>query len=276
VTGVSGNNIVGFYEDATGEHGFVYNGSSYTILDAPSAAFTEIWGISGNNMAIRASTGSFLYDGTTYTPISNPQATGVTVIRGVSGNNALGTYQDNTGNHGFLYDGSSYTAIDVPSAITTTPYAMSGNIIVGSYMKGDGSTHGFFYNGSSYTTIDPSVAGGSFLVGITGIQDNLLVGIYSTADETAHGFLYDGNTFTTIDHPLAGTGVVISGNAQIETGTGILGIDGNTLVGSFVGSDGISHGFVTVLPEPSPATLLGLGILLLALAIRLPKMRKCS
>src|SRR5216684_3594996 len=32
-SGVSGNNIVGYYYDATGYHGFLYDGTSYTTLN---------------------------------------------------------------------------------------------------------------------------------------------------------------------------------------------------------------------------------------------------
>ena len=82
-TGISGNNIVGYYIDATGfGHGFLYNGSSYTTLD-------------------------------------DPLATGVTAAYGISGNNIVGVYGDATTGfgHGFLYQ-PEVSAVPAPSSLT--------------------------------------------------------------------------------------------------------------------------------------------------------------
>src|SRR5216110_212431 len=39
--GISGNNIVGFYTDSSAvNHGFLYNGSTYTTLDNPNASLS--------------------------------------------------------------------------------------------------------------------------------------------------------------------------------------------------------------------------------------------
>ena len=48
--GISGNNIVGYYGDVSGTHGFVYNGTSYTALNVPGTSFTAAYGISGNSI----------------------------------------------------------------------------------------------------------------------------------------------------------------------------------------------------------------------------------
>jgi hypothetical protein len=48
--GISGNNIVGQYWDNSGEHGFLYNGTSWTTLSYPGAVNTYAYGISGNNI----------------------------------------------------------------------------------------------------------------------------------------------------------------------------------------------------------------------------------
>jgi hypothetical protein len=41
---------VGIYDDATGTHGFLYNGSTYTPLNVPGAMATQAWGISGTSI----------------------------------------------------------------------------------------------------------------------------------------------------------------------------------------------------------------------------------
>jgi hypothetical protein len=46
-TAVSGNNVIGDYDDAGGtEHGFLYNGSGYTTLDPPGSRCTYAYGVS--------------------------------------------------------------------------------------------------------------------------------------------------------------------------------------------------------------------------------------
>src|SRR5207302_1565898 len=49
---ISGSNIVGTYQDSTGQHGFVFDGSTYTTLDDPDAlpGTTAVNGISGDEI----------------------------------------------------------------------------------------------------------------------------------------------------------------------------------------------------------------------------------
>ena len=89
VTGIDGSNIVGYYttvnqyQQLTGNHGFIYNGSTFTTID-------------------------------------NPLAGGGTYVTGIDGSNIVGyyttvnQYQQLTGNHGFIYNGSTFTTIDNP------------------------------------------------------------------------------------------------------------------------------------------------------------------
>jgi len=104
--GISGNNIVGWFLDASGnDHGFIYNGSTYAELDYPGETNTQILGISGSDM--------------------------------------VGRYKDSSGNqHGFLYDGSTFTTLDVPSASQTIAYGIDGNEVVGYCQIGSGG-YGF-------------------------------------------------------------------------------------------------------------------------------------
>lgn len=65
--GVSGDNVVGWYNDSLGvTHGFLFDGAAYTTLDIPGADHTEAYGVSGSKV--------------------------------------VGYYNDGTGSHGFLYD----------------------------------------------------------------------------------------------------------------------------------------------------------------------------
>src|SRR5262249_29508577 len=83
--------IVGRLQNATGFHGFLLSGGTYTILDDPSA-------------------------------------TNGTDVRGINAlGQIVGTYNNATGQHGFVLTGGTYTTIDDPLATldTTTPGSLN-------------------------------------------------------------------------------------------------------------------------------------------------------
>jgi hypothetical protein len=45
---MDGNNLVGDYSDASGSHGFLYDGTTWTTLDMPGAWQTDVHDIDGN------------------------------------------------------------------------------------------------------------------------------------------------------------------------------------------------------------------------------------
>ncbi len=48
---INGNNIVGDYTDGSGQqHGYLYNGTTWTTLDMPGATATSAEGIYGNDL----------------------------------------------------------------------------------------------------------------------------------------------------------------------------------------------------------------------------------
>jgi len=205
-TGISGNTIVGWYVDDIGDtHGFIYTNGTFTTLDEPNAAFTGdffpdlppggygyflftcqndgsggtiVSGISGTNIVgwyVDASdyTHGFLYNGSTYTTLDDPNGVGATYAQGISNNVVVGYYEtnimegDGIGGHGFLYSGGSYSTIDVPGAIAgaaTSAQAISGNNIVGWYDDTNGNTYGFnatiggIKTGSLKVNINPPAA----------------------------------------------------------------------------------------------------------------------
>ena len=146
----------------------------------------------------------------------------------------------------------TFTTIDNPLAGNgayqgTFLAAIDGGNIVGSYVDVyGGGPHGFLLNGSTFTPLNgPSGATECQAFGIDGSN---VVGQYSTT--LHHGFLYNGSSYTTIDDPLG-------------VKTFIDGIDGNTLVGYYIDSSNVNHGFVATVPEPSTFILLGLGAITL-------------
>ena len=67
---ISGSNVVGWYMDRLGIHGFLYDGTTWTTLNYPGAS--------------------------------------VTIINSISGSSIVGVYQNSHGgSHGFLYDGTT-------------------------------------------------------------------------------------------------------------------------------------------------------------------------
>jgi hypothetical protein len=199
--GISGGNIVGQYNDASGTaHGFLYNGSSYTTLDDPKAipgGETQAWGVSGSTVVgfYFGSDGyhGFLYSSSTYTTLDDPSAPGHdTYSFGISGSNIVGTYVDSSGViHGFLYNGTNWTTLDDPSAVPngqTIAQGISGGNIVGtSFDSSSGITHGFLYDGSTYTTLDGPLGtwASSYATGIDG--DTIIGGYFDASGE--HGFI---------------------------------------------------------------------------------------
>ena len=102
-TGANGINgtgqIVGSYCNASGNHGFLKEGSTYTAFDVPfaGATGTEASGINGTGQIV-------------------------------------GAYVNASGGHSFLKDGSTYTTLDVPGASATGALGINGTgQIVGTY-----------------------------------------------------------------------------------------------------------------------------------------------
>src|SRR5262249_35367449 len=124
--------IVGYYRNARGFHGFLQTQGTYFIID-------------------------------------DPLATGDTVANGINAaGQVVGSYQDASLRlHGFLLNGVTYTTLDDPLGTSgTTPSTSGTNAIgindkgqvVGTYNDASGTTHGFLYAAGAYTTIDDPLA----------------------------------------------------------------------------------------------------------------------
>ncbi len=234
--GIDGNNVVGYYEDASGKgHGFLYNGFTYKTLDVPDAIMTSTEGVNGTNIVgwyvdSNRKVHGFLYNGATYQTIDVPGALH-TYTTGISGTNIVGWYVDASENqdaHGFFYNGSSYKILDPPGSTWTRINGISGTLIVGFYTTGEGYSYGCIYDISPNPYFPPPNFikslrfPGSDTTHAYGIYENGIVGQYMDASHELHGFYYNNatSTYTTVDKP----------NAQR---TFPIGIYGGKIVGSY-------------------------------------------
>jgi len=112
--------IVGRFDDTTGNHGFLYTGGSFTQIAVPGNALArdindagQIVGDFSNSFSSPAH--GFLHTGGSFTQIDVPGAS-FTLAEGI--NNAgqiVGEFFDSTGNHGFL--ATPISAVPEPSSL---------------------------------------------------------------------------------------------------------------------------------------------------------------
>jgi hypothetical protein len=178
-------------------------------------------------------TEGFSSDGTNYTTIDHPEASGFTEVRGFSGGVYAGNFTDSNGlTHGFLFDGTNYTTVDAPSANGYTSITGFHNgAYVGNYIDTNWTSLGFVYDGTNYTTfVHPDAANGS--ASLNGFSEGVTFGSYTDTNYVTHGFLYDGTNYTSIDYP---------GSSFF---TEVTGYSGGSVTGNFIDTNGLTHGFL--------------------------------
>ena len=254
--GISGSNIVGDYYTSfnpTIEHGYLYNGSTFTSFDDPLAGTfngqgTIATGIASNGNIVGyyiAPSGvnhGFLKIGNSYQTLDYPGVINDTFVHGISSTTGkiVGNYADTSNNHhGFVLSGSSYTPLNDPNASTasnqgTFAQGISNTTgdIVGYYIDPTNKIHGFLYNGT-YTTLDYP---GATLTYAFGIDGSNIVGSYFDTDDRDHAFVYNNGSWTSLDYP-----------GYFE-GTDAFAIDGNKIVGNITPE--FQSGFLLTVPEP--------------------------
>jgi hypothetical protein len=205
---------VGFYIKGGVTHGFANTGGqggTFTTVDDPGFAFTQLLGINGNGTT---AAGYWTHDpaGATgqlagiveggpgfasptfmgingalvakFGPNFNSQATGVN-----DGGWIVGFYQPTaTTFNGFVDESGVISSVSAPFAGTVSTQALGVNDhgwIVGDYTNASG-TFGFLDKGGVFSTIDPF---GSTSVTVNGINDKgIMVGFYTDAAGNTIGF----------------------------------------------------------------------------------------
>jgi uncharacterized membrane protein len=175
--------VVGYYLDAGGSHGFRRDGKGLTTIDVPGAVATLALGI--NN---RGQIAGFYVDAVDPDGGIPPNAV-----------------------HGFVRSKGSFTRIDIPGAGETLASDLNDrDEIVGAYGDAEGKAHGFRLRKGVFTTIDPpgavdvpgSPGSPGFLATVPfGINNRgQVVGQYADA-QGLHAYLLDKGVYMTIDPP---------------------------------------------------------------------------
>jgi len=150
--------IVGTWEDATTQHGFLLNGTTYTSFDYPGAVSTAALNVNNNGVVVGAYTDAtgvthgFSLSGGTYANFDPPGST-YTVTTGMSDSGETVGYYCLTsecaaGNgwpspQGFFLSGGTYTSITIPGATATWAFGINNSgVIVGDYADGVGGANG--------------------------------------------------------------------------------------------------------------------------------------
>ena len=122
-------------------------------------------GISGSSIVGNSTSGSFLYNGSTVTILTDPSATNyITDVTGISGNSAVGYFTEATPGffYGFLYNISTQSYATLADPLRAGPHSVQGTQangidggnIVGNYVDAMDNEHGFLYSGGTWTTLD--------------------------------------------------------------------------------------------------------------------------
>jgi len=196
--------IVGYFQDDIGSHGFLLHEGVVTTLDFPTASETLALGINEAGTVV-----------------------GFWNIRDADGN-LLAV-------HGFIWKDSTFSQIDFPGAAATYLYGINARgDIVGEWDSDIFGTivHGFVLTKGQFITIDVPFAGASYTQANDINAQGSIVGTWIDGDGVPHGFLAEGAKFTSIDYP----GSV----GTTEWGINSAG----QMVGNWFDSDGNTHGWV--------------------------------
>jgi hypothetical protein len=178
------------------------------------------------------------------TPVPSTDLGDSTLLLGLDGTNAVGTFNDsNETPWSFVRYGSSYVILNDPTGANSyAVVGISGNTAFGTSTDSNNVNHGFLtIDGLNFITVDVPNAqpGSTAIVGVSGLN---VAGNYTdnstNADE--HGFITsDEVNYAQIDV----TNSVTITNA-LEGSTSVAGVSGGHVVGNYTDTSTNDHGFL--------------------------------
>lgn len=234
ITGINtAGDMVGTYTVPNLVHGFLMKGGIVTTVDYPGSNHNNLQGINDNGQIVGSALPyGFHYDIATQTFTSSkyPQAK-FTYAMAINNSGIIAGYALTlSGNTGFEFVNGSFRAIAYPGASGTIVDGISDSNELSGYASVSGSNQNFVFRNGNY---QPITIPGSTSAIVTGINwsSTALVGFDDTLPQ---GFFYQPiqNLLRTIAFPGA-------------RDTQALGVNSSgTVVGDFVDSNGMVHGFV--------------------------------
>ena len=274
--------VVGAYKNASGDTvGFLYSAGKYTNISPPDAdGYARAEGINdsdiitGNYLDSGGRYHGFIYSKGTYTTYDETK----TESCGIFGLNNAKDFVGNVGNtgepgRGFINIGGKKTEFYASGTDNTYAYAInSSEEVVGEYFDSSNLQHGFYRSASG--TITEIAYPGATQTSASGINDaGEITGTYINASNLPYGFTYIKGKYATTD--FASTTGINSKGAYVGNYWGVpdgtqsgylaspqaftlstVKVPGNlqaqlwglnaagVLVGSYVASDGTSHGLM--------------------------------
>jgi uncharacterized membrane protein len=209
---------VGFYVKGGVTNGFANTDGTFTTVDAPGFAFTQLLGINHRGTTAAGywttdpagATGQIAgtvsggpsFTSPTFTNINkllpvndNSQATGVN-----DAGTVVGFYQEGQNFTAFADKRGAITSFQFPGSMSTQALGVNDlGEIVGDYIGADGEMFGFLDKNGVFSTINPPGATSSTANGINDL--GRIVGFYTAADGNTIGFITGNTIGTTIPEP---------------------------------------------------------------------------
>lgn len=241
-------------------HAFVFDGTTYTVIDFPDDHVGLPLGTNDHGEMVGrfpfltdipgiVTMHGFYFDGEAYSVVLFPDADR-TVAEGINNlGQIVGGYggTDWTQGHAFMLDDGVYSSFDFPDARATSAGDINDlGAIVGSYSGG----HGFLLDANGFTTLDVL---GKETTAATAINNRGHAAgnyVWSLFAGGHGGFVYDGTTYSLIHFPGAKETYVEGIN------------DLGQIVGHYLDPSNTWYGFLaTPVPEPSTVVLGALALL---------------
>jgi hypothetical protein len=211
VTGFRGINsagdIVGYYQDTAVEstaHALLMRGGRLSTIDPPSTNDRRAFGINDSGLIALTFDGrnTVLWDGTAYTPVLYPDATG-TVVRALNNTGDVGGEFTDAADavRAFIRIGGTFTPIDFTDAVRSSVRGINDAGAAVGYYELASRVRRCYMRAPDGTITELAYPGAaSTMCGDINNAD-VVVGGWADADGRLHGFVWRAGSFRSFDVP---------------------------------------------------------------------------